>query len=502
MSLLGIDVGTTGCKAAVYSEGGELLASAYEEYDVEHPEAGYAELNAERVWEVVKNQIRLVASQTDSHLIQALAVSSMGEAMVPVTCERRILGPSLLNFDRRGEEYLDGLRHKVSAESLFQINGNSLGNQYSLTKLMWLKEYQPALYDKADFFLHWSGFVAFMLGAEPAVDYSLANRTLVFDLDHENWSTELVALAGLDLEKLPPPVASGVVIGTVRDDVARELGLPTGMAIVSGAHDQNANAVGCGVIDVGQAVYGMGTYTCVTPVYAQRKGAPQMMALGLNTEHHAVSGRYVSFIYNQGGALLKWYRDTFAVTEKRAISAGGRDLYAELIREIPEPPSRVLVLPHFIQTGPPEFISDSCGVILGLKLETARGEILKGILEGTVFYLKEVVDSLPAVGLQIHDYRAVGGGSRSDAWIQLSADIFGIPFVRPQITEAGTLGAAILAGMGKGIFNGAQAGVEAMVRLDRTFEPNPAKEKSYERPYAHYKQIWPLMKDYLQSLSR
>ena len=501
MSLLGIDAGTTGCKAAVYSERGELLASAYEEYDVEHPQAGYAELNAGRVWEIVKGLIRRVASQTDSRLIQALAVSSMGEAVVPVTRGRQILGPSLLNFDRRGEAYVEDLRSKIDAETLFQINGNTLGNQFSLTKLLWLKQNEPALYSRADFFLHWSGFVSFMLGAEPAVDYSLANRTLLFDLDRKSWSAELMTLTGLNDGKLPPPVASGVVVGTVASGVAQELGLPAGLAIVSGAHDQNANAIGCGVIEVGQAVFGMGTYICMTPVYADRKNSAQMMAQGLNTEHHAVPGRYVSFIYNQGGALLKWYRDTFAVAEKRVGGSPGRDLYAELISEIPEAPSTVLVLPHFIPTGPPEFVSDSSGVMLGLNLETTRGDILKGILEGTIFYLKECVDNLPAVGLEISDFRAVGGGSRSDAWIQLSADIFGIPFMRPKVIEAGALGAAILAGIGKGVFDDARAGVEAMVRPDRTFTPNPAQAKRYERPYAQYRQIWPLMKEYLRSLS-
>jgi xylulokinase len=502
MSLLGIDVGTTGCKAAIYSEGGQRLASAYEEYDVEHTQAGYAELDAGRVWETVKSLVRRVAAQTDSRLVQALAISSMGEAVVPVTRDRRILGPSLLNFDRRGETYLKDLQGKITSETLFQINGNTLGNQYSLTKLMWLKQHQPETYDQADYFLHWSGFIAFMLGAEPAVDYSLANRTLLFDLERQDWSAELVALSGLDGGKLPPPVASGVVIGKIASEVAQELGLPPRLVIVSGAHDQNANAIGCGVIDEGQAVFGMGTYICVTPVYGERKNAAQMLAQGLNTEHHAVPGRYVSFIYNQGGVLLKWYRDTFAAAEKQASAAAGRDLYAELISEIPEPPSGVLVLPHFIPTGPPDFIPDSSGVMVGLKLETTRGEILKGILEGSAFYLKECVDSLPAAGLRIRDFRAVGGGSKSDAWIQLSADIFGIPFVRPQVTEAGTLGAAILAGIGKGIFRNAQAGVETMVRLDRTFAPNPSQAKRYERPYAQYKQIWPLMREYLQNLSR
>jgi xylulokinase len=501
MSLLGIDVGTSGCKAALFSAGGELLAVAYTEYDMAHPQPGYAELDALQVWATVKRLIAQAAAEAGRDPVQALAVSSMGEAVVPVTLARQVLAPSIINFDRRGEEFLLALRARIPAERLYRINGNTLGNNYSLTKLIWLQRYQPEVYARADVFLHWSGFIAFMLGAEPAVDYSLANRTLLFDLDQAGWSDELIALAGLDRAKLPRPVAPGTLLGQVSAGVARELGLPPGVSISAGVHDQNANALGCGVTAEGQAVYGMGTFTCITPVFNQRIDPALMLARGLNTEHHAVAGRYVSFLYNQGGALLKWYRDTFAPLEKRQAAAEGRDIYAELIREIPRGPSEVLVLPHFMQTGPPEFISASSGVMLGLKLETTRGEILKGILEGSVYYLKECVDTLPAVGISIRDFRATGGGSKSDAWVQLSADIFGIPIVRPQFTEAGALGAAILAGAGSGVFASLEQGVAAMVRLERTFEPDSAQHAHYARRFEQYRQIWPLMKDFLLSES-
>ena len=138
--------------------------------------------------------------------------------------------------------------------------------------------------------------------------------------------------------------------------------------------------------------------------------------------------------------------------------------------------------------------------MVGLKLETQRGDILKGILEGTTFYLKECVDALPETGIQIGDFRAVGGGSKSDVWIQLCADMLGRPFVRPQITEAGSLGAAIMAGVGSGVYASFEEGVEAMVRLDRTFDPDLRKHRQYQSRYEQYAQLWPLMRDYLREL--
>ena len=502
MSLLGIDVGTTGCKAVVFSVTGDPLASAYEEYDVQRPEAGWAELDAVDVWAKVKRTIATVCADCASDPIQALAVSSLGEAMVPVSASGQLLGPSIVaSFDLRGAEYLPSLGSVLGNERLYQINGNTLGNNYSLTKLKWIQEYEPGLYEKTDKFLLWGTFVSFMLGAEPVVDYSLANRSLLFDINREAWSEEILRITGLDRAKLPDTAPSGTAIGTVSARVAEELGLPAGVRIIAGAHDQCANAVGCGVVQEGSAVYGMGTFTCITPLFSQRRKPQIMIERGLNTEHHAVPERYVSFIYNQGGSLVKWFRDTFAAVDHRQALAQGRDTYGDLMAEMPDEPSGLMVLPHFATTGPPDFISNSCGLIAGLRLETPRGSILKGIIEGDAFYLKESVESLPPTGITITKYHAAGGGSQSDAWVQTCADILGRLFVRPAITEAGALGAAIIAGVGSGRFLSFQDGVEAMVRLERTFEPDPYRQKCYADWFELYKELWPTTAAYLQELA-
>ena len=500
MSILGIDVGTTGCKAATFSAAGSLLAQAYEEYDMLSPNAGWAELDAAAMWEAVKRVISKAVAQTARDPVSALAVTSLGEAMVPVSRDRRILGAPILNFDVRGEEYLEGLRARLPDERLYSLNGNTLGNHYSLTKLMWVRDHLPALYERTYKLLHVSAFVAFMLGAEPAVDYSLANRSLLFDLDRKDWSDELIQLAGLDRGKLPALVPSDQPVGTVSRDLAEQLGLPPGVAIVAGAHDQCANAMGCGVIDAGTAVYGMGSFHCITPVFSERHEPSAMIARGLNTEHHAAPGQYVCFIYNQGGTYFKWFRNTFAAVEHAAAQQAGKSIYPALLSEMPEKPSSIIVLPHFAQTGPPQFLSDTCGVMVGLHLSTSRGDILKGILEGITLYLKEVVDSLPATGIAIREYRAAGGGSVSDTWVQICADILGKPFARPAVAEAGALGAAILAGVGSGVFASSQDGVGAMVHLERTFEPSSAQQKRYEARFEEYRRLYPMARGYLTGL--
>ncbi len=502
MSLLGVDVGTTGCKAALFTPEGRLLALAYEEYELLRPYPGQAELPNRDVWEKIKRVIaRAAAASSDP--VTAISFSSLGEAMAPVSRDRVILGPSIIpTLDNRGSEYLPELAQMMDNEQLYTRNGNPLGNIYSLTKLKWVKEHRPEVYECADKFLLWGGFVPFMLGAEPHVDYSLANRTLLFDLEREDWSDELIAWAGLDREKLPTPVPSGTVVGEVEPRLAADLGLPPGTPLVAGAHDQCANAVGCGVIDEGTAVFGMGTFFCITPAFRQRRPASLMLERGLNTEHHAVPELFVSFIYNQGGILAKWFRDTFAAADHRQARAEGVDIYARLSDEMPSHPSSVVVLPHFIPTGPPHFIADSRGVIAGLTTETKRGDILKGIIEGAAFYLKDVVATLPDVDIPIDEYRPTGGGAKSDAWIQVCADIMEKPFVRPQVEEAGTLGAAIMAGVGSGLFASYEEGVEAMVHLGRTFMPDATQSALYRERFELYRQLDALLQGYLPLLAR
>jgi xylulokinase len=502
MSLLGIDIGTTGCKTALFSHQGEILSSTYTEYDAQSAQPGWAELDSVFIWRMIKDSIREVVNCSPQDPVEAISISSIGEAFIPVSSDRRILGPSILNFDHRGEEYLPALQAILRDEYLYQINGNTLGNHYSLTKLMWIKEHQPELYDQTFKFLHWSGFVSFMLGAEPAIDYSLANRTLLFNINQGDWADELFSLTGLDREKLPAAVPSGIVIGKVSSQIAAELRLPPNTPLVSGAHDQCANAVGCGVTDAGGAVFGMGTYICITPVFVERRSPEIMVEKGINTEHHAVPGKYVSFLYNQGGSIVKWYRDTYAAEEHQRALARGEDIYPTLFSEIPTEPSNIIVLPHFTATGPPDFISDSCGVMVGMRLETSRGDILKGIIEGTTYYIKEGIDSLPSTGIQITNYRAAGGGSQSDIWVQTCADIMGTPITRPEITEAGALGAAIIAGVGIRTFTSHEDGVQAMVKMEHIFEPDPIKHARYNRRYEQYCQLWPLMQDYILNLNR
>lgn len=502
MSLLGIDVGTTGCKSTLYRVDGTLLASAYAEYAIQFPGPGHAVLDATAVWGHVQRTIREVVAASGADPVQAIGLSSLGEAVVPVSRDGRVLGSSILCMDARGAEYVPELRAALPPpEALYRLTGLALAGDLGLPKLMWIRRHQSDLYERTWRFLPWTSFVAFMLGAEPAVDGSLASRMLCCDIDRAQWSDEILRVAGLDTDRLPPIRPAGTVVGQVSTEAARMLGLPAGALIVNGCHDQCATAVGCGVVAPGLSTCGMGTFFCLAPVFETRRPAEPMLRAGLGTEPHAVPGQFVTLIYNAGGVLLRWYRDTFAAAEHAAAQAAGRDIYPELLAEMPAEPAGVLVLPHFTPTGPPEFVTDTRGVMVGLRLSTPRGEILRGILESTVFYLRECVDALPEAGITVREFRAAGGGSRSEAWLQICADILGRPFTRVRQTEAAGLGAALLAGVGAGVYRSFEEAVAAAVRCERVFEPRTEMVRRYVPQYERYRRLWPLLRGYLGELA-
>jgi len=495
MSLLGIDVGTTGCKIIALSVDGAVLATAHREYDVLRPQPGWAELDSQQVWQHIQNAISEVTAQTADDPVVALCVSSMGESMTPVSESRRILGNCLLGFDSRGAETMQRLA-ELDPVRFFERSGNlAVGGLYGGPKLIWLRDNRPELFDETYKFLCWADLVAYLLGGDPITDFSLANRTLFFDLRGQTWSDHTLDYVGMPRDKLPDVVQAGTLVGTVSKSMAKKLGLKRDVKILIGAHDQCATAVGAGVIRAGQAVYGLGTFICITPTYNMIPPAEQMIGPKLNVEHHALPGLYVSFYYNlTGGALLKWFRDTFARVEHTSAQAEGNDVYDLLLDEMPPDPTDLMVLPHFAPTGPPYNDEHARGLIAGLTLETTRGEYIKGLLEGVTYYFRDGLERMARAGIRIDEYRVTGGGARSNAWLQIKADILGRPLVRPAITEAGALGAAILAGVGGGVYSSAEEAIAALVSVDRVFEPDPRRHRLYNERFARYHQLYPFIR--------
>jgi xylulokinase len=497
MSLLGVDVGTSACKAAAFAEDGRRLSLASRDYGTLHPRPGQAELDSHEVWRKTREVIAEAAAGAGGDPVTAVCAGSMGEAVVPVSRDREILGRSILCSDVRGAGYASALEAEVGREALYRINPNRVGPQYSLPKILWLRDHEPELFRRADRFLLWGDLVGHMLGCEPFASNSLANRTLLLDVGRNDWSGALLAWSGLERARFGRVVPGGTVVGRVADAAAAELGLARGAAVVSGGHDQCCNALGCGAIEAGKAVCGIGTYECITPVFREVRDPLAMLGAGLNIEHHVLPGLYVAFLFNQAGALVKWFRDTFAAAD---TAAAGEAVYDLLNAELPPGPTRLLVLPHFDPPLWPEYVGDTAGAIVGLRTDTRRGEILKAIMECTTLYFVAGIEALRRMGVDLTEFIASGGGARSDAWLQIKADVLGIPFVRPRISEAGLAGAAMLAGLATGAFASPAEAARAFVARDRVFEPDPARHGTYREKRAVYERLFPSIRDVLKAL--
>jgi len=494
MSLLGLDVGITGCKAVAFSLSGDMLAQAYREYPLYQPHPGWLELDPTEVWEAVTGVIRQVTGAISDDPVRAMSVSTHGESVVPVDTQGRPLCRFITALDTRAAEQTEWWGEQLGKDRLFHITGMPLHPMYTVNKLMWLRQHEPEIFAAARRLLCMQDFVFHQLGLDPAMDYSLATRTMAFDVNQLAWSEEILSLAQMDVDRLSRALPSGSVVGEIAASVAEELGLAPGAVGVTGGHDQPSGALGCGAIAEGIAMDSTGTVECVAVASPKLVLEPELLESNLPIAPHTVPGMYCVLGYSStGGALLRWYRDNFAGAEQREAEQTGQDVYDLILEQAVEGPSPVLILPHFFGSGTPWMDPDSKGAILGLDMSTSKGQIIKGILDSVTYETKLSLDVMERAGIALRELRAIGGGAKSSRWLQTKADIFGKPVMAMDVSEAACLGVAILAGTATGVFSSVEEGVAHMVRVKRTYEPNMALHERYMEKAQVFAQSYPTL---------
>lgn len=490
MSLLGIDIGTTGCKAVVFNLKGEQLAISYLGYNIITKQKGQAEIDCFEIIHKVFQIIKDVALQTKHDPIQALSVSSMGEALVPVLEDGKSLTNSILGFDNRGEEFLEILKVNFKDSEVYEITGNLPGTFYSMAKVAWIKKHQPELYESVSYFMTWADYICFMLGGRPVSNHSLASRTLLFDIQNNIWSDKLFEILGLDINKFAEPAPSGEPLGKVTKALAHQLNLSEDVTIVSGGHDQCCAILGSGVkINSNAAMYGMGTFICIALVFKKMPDISSLYNKKLHVEPHVIPGSYITFIYNQsGGALVNWFKNlsyrSFDHTNK------SESVYDIMFNEISDTLNEIIVLPSFGATGPPDFFTTGNGCISGLSLNHKPGDIMRSVLEGISFYVKDCFNKLQSPFSDIDCFITTGGGSNSDIWLQITADITGKRVERNKVTEASAMGAAMIAGVGNKTFDTCDDAIASMVLKDLSFSPNKNVKEKYNLKFKKYEKMY------------
>ncbi len=476
MLLMGLDVGTTGCKAVVFDRRGRVQVSAYREYPLLHPETDWSELDPNTVWVSLVETIRqCMKGVKDPREIASISVSAQGEAFTPMSREGEHLYRCITTWDYRAREQHDSFTEKFGRKALFRLTGHPSSPIYTLYKIVWLREKHREIYEKTWKFLLWEDFVNWRLCGEPVIDHSLASRTMLFDVGKREWCEEILQESKIEQEKLPQTLHSGKIVGEVNAEASKQTGLARGTLVATGGHDQACGALGVGAIDQGVSYLSTGTVECVTAPLDSPILSQNALSQGYANYCHTAPDRYLILGANPtAGSVLRWMRDNFYQWEKEDVAKAGRDIYDVMIEEASRslPGSKGLVfLPHFMGGGNPTFDSESKGAILGLTLAHSRGDIVRAALEGISHQLRWNVEALSGLGAEIGELRAVGGGARSTFWLQLKADIARRRIVTPRIEEAASLGAAKLSGLACKVYSDLNEAISSTTIESRTFLP-------------------------------
>ena len=479
MKIAGLDIGTTGCKLTVFGEDGAELGKAYRDYPVRRM-VGAQEMDISVMMESVYAVIREMADKVPD--IGGIGVTSFGEVFVMTDEAGEPLHNAMLYTDPRGDEECAELTEKLGASNIAEITGLAPHAMYSISKMMWIKRHWPEVYAAARRIHLIEDFVVWHLTGTAQIDYSLATRTMAFDIRKLEWSREIFDAAGIDVSLMSRTVPTGTSAGTVTPDAAERTGLDSRCIIVSAAHDQVAAAVGAGVFDGRTAVDGAGTVECLEPVYDSLPDIRIMSRGKYAVVPCAVPGKYVAYAFSYtGGALIQWCMETFGKgeTNQSMEVAYGKD-----------EPTGLLVLPHFAGAATPYMDSGSKGALIGLTLATTPAEIYRACMEGVVYEMRLNYENLAGSGIHFNKLNATGGGARSRVWMQMKADVLDLPVTALKTVDAGTVGSAMLAGIRTGLFTDLEDAAKTMVQEVETYYPRPEMHEKYMEIYERYRKLY------------
>jgi xylulokinase len=497
MSLLGLDVGTTGCKAIAFDQAGLVLAQSSREYHISTPNPNWAEQDAERVWELAWQALQETVGrvrETDSP--KALALSVQGEAIIPVDTSGRALRPAILGMDARTTDENRWLSERFGAEELYQRTGMPVHTINTLPKLIWLQRREPDVWKNADQFLLYEDFFLRRFGGRAVISHCLASRTQMYDLHKRDWAGDLLDSCGIECSHLAPLAPdSGGPVGEMVPSLLRELGLNDRVLLVSGGHDQACAALGSGVVRPGSAMVSTGTAEVLEVAMDSPVLNDTLRQGNVSVYRHIVPGLCLAMTLNHsGGLLLRWFRDLFCEPQVEKARQTNADAYDLILADAPEQPTGLFVLPHFAGSGTPWLDTSSKGAILGLTFSVDRATLAKAILEGLTFELRINLDLLRAGGVMLRELHAVGGGARSPIWLRLKSDICRMPLRVPRVTEAACLGAALLAGVGAGLYTNPASAASHTVHWGHRVEPQDEAMAQYDKRYATYRKLYPTLK--------
>jgi xylulokinase len=497
MSLLGIDVGTGGTRAVLIDSRGRVLASATAEHaPMKSPRIGWAEQSPEDWWRAARQAIKACLSKSSfPDEITAIGLTGQMHGLVLLDENDQIVRPAIIWCDQRTEEECREITNQVGAKRLIELTANPALTGFTLPKIWWVRKHEPELWQRVRSLMLPKDYIRFRLTGARAIDVADASGTLMFDVVNRRWSKPLLEISRLDEGLLPKVFESQEITGRVHQEGACAAGLKTGIPVVAGAGDQAAGAVGMGIVQPGAVSATIGT----SGVVFAATSVPVLEPRGrIHTFCHAIPGRWHVMGVTQGAGLsLRWFRDQFG-----AGNEDGRDPYDRLADEAAHTPpgaDGLLWAPYLMGERTPHLDANARGALVGITAQHTRAHVIRAILEGVAFSLRDSLTLFREIGVPVESIRLGGGGARSPLWQQIQADIYGMPVELIEADEGAAYGAALLSGVGTGNWPSVEAACESAVRVANRIEPNPRVAAQMDQQYAHYRKLYPALREIRQS---
>lgn len=497
--LLGVDIGTSGCKVAAFTPDGEVVCTQTVEYPVYYPMEGWAEQDPNEWWSAVCSAIRSLFADGCIHPseIAAIGVDGQSWSAIPITASGEVLHRTPIWTDTRSWEICQNLKETLDETQLFSISGNPLQPTYTLPKILWFKEHIPEVYQRAHKILQSNSFIVYRLTGVMTQDLSQGYGYSCFDMHHGRWDPSVCHDVGLNPDLLPEIVACHQVVGTVTGAASEATGLLQGTPVVAGGLDAACGALGVGVIENGQVQEQGGQAGGMSICLDDCRADPRLI-LG----QHVVPGKWLLQGGTVGGSgVVRWLEAQFCAEERQAAQTNGRSSYQEMDLQaqlIPPGSEGVIMLPYMAGERSPIWNPKAKGVFYGLDFSKTRAHMIRAGMESVAFSLQHNLMVAKEAGAHIARLRSMGGAANSRLWMQIKADVTGKAIDIPASDTATTFGAAILAGVGVGIYPSFASAVQQSIQIKKTYLPDPENHARYKAAFAQYLDLYeavkPLMK--------
>ncbi len=502
--LLGVDIGTSGTKTVLFDENGNTVFSATAEYPLYQPNTGWAEQDPEDWWRAVCETIKAVISKSGVNPsdVKGVGLSGQMHGAVLLDSDGKVLRKAIIWCDQRSYRECDQITSFIGKERLVEITANPALTGFTASKVLWIKNNEPWIFEKVKKILLPKDYVRFKLTGEFATEVSDASGMQFMNIAERTWSGEVLNKLSIDRSMLADMYESQEISGTIHKKASESTGLKEGTPVVGGAGDQAAGAIGNGIVRPGVISSAIGTSGVI---FAFSKNISIDPLGRVHTFCHAVPHTWHVMGVTQGAGLsLKWFRDNFCIEEKRTAELMKTDPYFLMDQEAERVDAGcrgLIYLPYMMGERSPHLDPDARGVFFGLSARHEKPDMIRSVLEGVVYSLKDCLEIIKQMGVGIDEVRASGGGGKSKLWRQMQADVFGTNITTINSSEGPALGAALLAGVGAGMYKNVTEACEAAIEVKSIQQPDIAAHEKYMKNYKIFKSLYHSLKKDFKELS-